>query len=94
MNKAQADHKFSAAVGAEIRRLREVEEATIGTMAKSVGVSISTWHQWERVGPKLCWLPLIAAALPASTILGIIDHAIYGNQRGVRCEMKTSESAG
>lgn len=63
MKKPQADHKFAAAVGAEIRRLRELNGWKIGQACAASGVKKTTWHQWERVGPKMCWLPLIAQTL-------------------------------
>ena len=63
MKKPQANHKFAAAVGAEIRRLRELNGWTIGQVCAASGVKKTTWHQWERVGPKDCWKPLIADVL-------------------------------
>ncbi len=63
MKKPKQDDDYASAVGAEIRRIRGINGWTLEDAAEYSGVPSSTWDRFERLGPRLCWLPLIAETL-------------------------------
>ncbi len=70
----QPDYQFCAAVGVEIRRLRDLEGWTLREVEEYSGIPSSTWSGFERNGPPMWWLPLIAETLGVGPV-EIIENA-------------------